>query len=1442
MLNKNLSRTLLVALGLSCSLSVSARENLDKGSQAGGNKPGKGNKVAAGCLNSSSQAVLDINNVRTTVLNGGDMWWNLFDARYEVPKVNDPALPKKHSIFAGSVWLGGRDAQDNLYVAAQTYRQRQQVGYWPGPLDLAAGGTISKEDCATWNYHAKIDQAVIEKFKTDFRNGVFQGKIELMPKAIKEWPAKNNQHMPVRTNMNFDLAPFEDINGDGDYNPLDGDYPKFTGDQGIWWVMNDAGNVKEPFTKPIGLELQVLAFAFQTNDLINNMTFYKQKLTNKGSVELKDTYMGQWVDPDLGFYNDDFVGCDVGRGLGICYNGDNDDEGANGYGLNPPAVGVDFFQGPIADPGDGIDNDRDGTIDEAGETIIMSSFIYYNNDANATNGNPDKASDYYNYLQAIWRDGKIITHGGDGTDQGGTPYKFMFSGSTDPKGYGFSTPANPIPNTPPSFAWTETNTVAGTKKSNTPADRRFLQSAGPFTLGKGAVNELTIGVVWARSNGGGATGSFGLLTYADDRAQKLFDNDFVLPQGPDAPELAITELDQQLILTLIPKKIILANGNTVSSEQYVEEDKSLASNPHVADPFYRFEGYKVYQLKDATVSASEVDDIDRARLVAQADIKNGVTNIVNFVYDADLDRTVPKLRVRGEDKGLSHTINVTTDLFATGNDRIINFKSYHYLVVAYAYNGDPANTDDKYLEGRRVSLGTGIPHKTQPENSGTVLTAAYGASPEIIRIFGTGNGGNILEISSQDEQDILASNQKQLLHYQPGNSPFKVKVYDPKIITGGEFTVKLSSRISYKASTVTSTSRKLKKGDLIESTGDFTKPAPYNTAEFKKAVSAPTQIPGKAIVRRVLPPVILRDTANGGSVDTLFTVDVEMLNDHLNGRFTAEVDLTKLGPLTGTPPRPSEDPIGYDEEPRTFRVASGSGNDFAATANLYVPNDFWAITLPGLNAPVYGERPISEFNEQILVNPETNKPMGLALEFSQANNPGYHILNSPLNGSLPSSVVYSGNKWFEGVKEVPNPADPQKPYQWLLPKSTFGFTSEVDEVDPNYNYYEVNNGSWAPLAVTQIVSKGGPNFNLINVTQRKIFNLPNVDVVITSDKSKWTRVAVLQGTASKSNFALSKDDTEVYSVDKDGNEDNTMSDYDPSKRSVGMGWFPGYAIDLDRGVRLNMMFAEFGLVAGDKTNKQDPGRNLKWDPTADAAKSYGKEFIYVTNTVYDEGKQLGYLLDSLKATVTRDAFYQNFLANNIFNKVTWVGYPRLAKGQQLLSGDVRVKLRVSRQFTSFNMDGKYNVNPVYNASGVLTGSTLVPYTGVNTNPEYLFNTNGLLPRVAQQNTAKDALAMIRVVPNPYYASSQYEQRQLDNIVKITNLPRKCKVSIYTINGTLIRTFNKDDSKTFLDWNLKNEFNLPISSGVYIVHVDAGNIGSKVVKWFGIMRPADLESF
>jgi flagellar hook assembly protein FlgD len=130
----------------------------------------------------------------------------------------------------------------------------------------------------------------------------------------------------------------------------------------------------------------------------------------------------------------------------------------------------------------------------------------------------------------------------------------------------------------------------------------------------------------------------------------------------------------------------------------------------------------------------------------------------------------------------------------------------------------------------------------------------------------------------------------------------------------------------------------------------------------------------------------------------------------------------------------------------------------------------------------------------------------------------------------------------------------------------------------------------------------------------------------------------------------------------------------------------------------------------------------------------------------------------------------------------------------------------------------------------------------NSYPMYTFNTGDLAVQLSNQTQAENALDLIRVVPNPYYAFSSYEENQLDNRVKITNLPERCTVSIYTTNGTLVRRFKKDESNTFLDWDLKNHANIPIASGVYYIHIDAPGIGEKVIKWFGVLRPVDLNAF
>ena len=46
---------------------------------------------------------------------------------------------------------------------------------------------------------------------------------------------------------------------------------------------------------------------------------------------------------------------------------------------------------------------------------------------------------------------------------------------------------------------------------------------------------------------------------------------------------------------------------------------------------------------------------------------------------------------------------------------------------------------------------------------------------------------------------------------------------------------------------------------------------------------------------------------------------------------------------------------------------------------------------------------------------------------------------------------------------------------------------------------------------------------------------------------------------------------------------------------------------------------------------------------------------------------------------------------------------------------------------------------------------------------------------------------------------------------------------------LIRQVKKDNDISFFEWDLKNNYGIPIASGIYIVHIDAGEIGEKVLK-------------
>lgn len=452
------------------------------------------------CSPGSAMGISENNNVRFTLLNSGDMWSNIstYEAGYEVPK--DSGI---HPIYSGALWMGGLDNEGQIHTAAMTYRQNG-IDYWPGPLNAQA--ETEADNCFDFDLFYTVKRSDVIAHIENWENEDY-----ILAPSIANWPGNRPD------NINETFAPYADVNENGTYDPENGDYPNFDihnegldcqgdvlmGDEVVWWVFNDKGNIHtETLGAPFGFEIQAQAFSFHTDDALNNTTFYRYKIINRSETQYTNSYLGQWVDIDLGYYNDDFIGCDVGRNMGYGYNGDLIDEG--GYGENPPAIGIDFLQGSAAELGDNYDNDNDGEIDEDGEQILMSKFVYYENSNNSTFGNPYEAADFYNYLQGKWMSGNSITYGASGTAPENPNCNYLYPGDTDPN---FEE------------AWHENSDI------KIAGDRKILMSMGPMDFFPKEAKYISMAVIWSRSIEN-ETSSVDLLKLDSDFVQNHFDNCF----------------------------------------------------------------------------------------------------------------------------------------------------------------------------------------------------------------------------------------------------------------------------------------------------------------------------------------------------------------------------------------------------------------------------------------------------------------------------------------------------------------------------------------------------------------------------------------------------------------------------------------------------------------------------------------------------------------------------------------------------------------------------------------------------------------------------------------------------------------------------------------------------------------------------------------------------
>ncbi len=103
----------------------------------------------------------------------------------------------------------------------------------------------------------------------------------------------------------------------------------------------------------------------------------------------------------------------------------------------------------------------------------------------------------------------------------------------------------------------------------------------------------------------------------------------------------------------------------------------------------------------------------------------------------------------------------------------------------------------------------------------------------------------------------------------------------------------------------------------------------------------------------------------------------------------------------------------------------------------------------------------------------------------------------------------------------------------------------------------------------------------------------------------------------------------------------------------------------------------------------------------------------------------------------------------------------------------------------------------------------------------------------QPQATENPLDKVYVVPNPYIAYSAAEIAGVrtgdrdDRRIEFRNLPPQCTIRIYTIVGELVATIQKNDSYNYAWWNLLSFESQEIAYGVYIYHIDAPGVGTKI---------------
>jgi hypothetical protein len=450
----------------------------------------------------TGSALMSINKWNIPLANRGEIWWAVNGDNAQFTSGTSGYTGNMGPV--ASLWMGGYDPNANFHMAGQIDRS-QGSDYWPGPLSGAGG--IDSATSLKWDRIWIVDQEQISTFRT-----LASHTLANTPTEMLEWPAKNNPHAKGKSGQALtitgDLAPFVDVNNDGNYNALDGDYPKIKGDRMAWWIFNDYGPSRLNAASPLSSEVQASAYAYARNTQAGNMVFYEMELHNKGG-NIDDFMASIYNSADLGYDYDDYIGFDSTHRMGIVMNGEGYDGDSGGpiqpgwFGSSAPQSGITILKAPG---------------DAPSGKLPAGAFTYFADD-NSNQGKPTSAMDYHRYATGSWKDGSPFVK--------------------NCAGYG---PGNPFP-----FAFPDTSATTGLSEcscARIPNLRNYVLSTQGVKFNVGDVASLHFAVLATDSalicSGGQFKGIFALA----DTAAHIYNNPLPpLPTGiQHTPEALAAQL------------------------------------------------------------------------------------------------------------------------------------------------------------------------------------------------------------------------------------------------------------------------------------------------------------------------------------------------------------------------------------------------------------------------------------------------------------------------------------------------------------------------------------------------------------------------------------------------------------------------------------------------------------------------------------------------------------------------------------------------------------------------------------------------------------------------------------------------------------------------------------------------------------------------------------